>query len=56
MKTKAEKTNNFDKYNDEYNNTQKFINQKKESLDLILKQDKFKTLKIKLEKIKKDMK
>jgi len=52
---KAEKTNNFDKYNNEYANTQKLINQKKESIQLVLKEKKFKTLKIKLDKIKKDI-
>jgi hypothetical protein len=51
----AEKTNNYDKYNNEYKNTQRLIIQKKSSMDLVLKQDRFKTLKIKLEKIKKDM-
>jgi len=51
----AEKTNNFDKYNQKYQATQKFVNQKKESTQLVLKQKKFKTLKIKLDKIKKDI-
>ncbi len=53
--TKAEKTNNFDKYNNEYTKTQKLLNQKKESIQLVLKQKRFKTLKLKLDKIKKDI-
>ena len=55
LKTEAEKTNNYDKYNKEFQSTQKLIKQKRESMDVVLKQDKFKPLKIKLEKIKKEM-
>jgi len=55
LNTEAEKTNNYDKYNNEYENTQRLINQKKETIKLVLKQDRFKTLKIKLEKMKKDI-
>ena len=54
LKTEAEKTNNYDKYNKEFQSTQKLIKQKKKSLDLVLKQDRFKSLKIKLEKMKKE--
>jgi len=55
FKTEAKKTNNFDKYNNEYTDTQKLIHQKKESMQLVLKQERFKTLKIELEKMKKDV-
>jgi len=55
LEIKAEKTNNYDKYNDEYKNTQKIINQNKETIELFLKQDRFKTLKMKLDKKKKDI-
>jgi len=55
FKIEAKKTNNFDKYNNEYTDTQKLIHQKKESMELVLKQERFKTLKIELEKMKKDV-
>ena len=55
LNTEAEKTNNYDKYDKEYKSTRKLIKQKRESIELVLKQDRFKTLKIKLEKMKKDV-
>jgi len=55
LNTEAEKTNNYDKYDKEYKNTLKLIKQKKSSIELVLKQNRFKTLKIKLEKMKKDI-
>jgi hypothetical protein len=51
----ATKTNNFDKYNKEYTDTQNYINQKKEVIQIVLKKDRFKTLKIKLDNMKKDI-
>ena len=55
LNTESKKTNNYDKYSKEYKSTRKFIGQKREAIELVLKQDRFKTLKIKLEKMKKDI-
>jgi len=54
LETEAKKTNNYDKYYKEYKNAHELITQKKESLELVLKQKKFETLKIKLEKMKRE--
>ena len=55
IKTEAKKTNNFDKYTKAYKDTKKLLYQKKEAMRLVLKQDRFKTLKIELEEMKKEM-
>jgi len=54
-KTKAEKTNNYDRYNDKIKSTKYFINGKREAMRFVLEQKEFKELKKKLDKYKRSL-